>query len=173
MTKYLPAPLSRRLFALIYESLLIGSVSILTGFVAGVINTQINAHIAQPYYITVPLTTILLLMSWWYYFKANWHLEGQTLAMRTWKIGLIDHAGKRPHPRRLLIRFLWASVLLIFVPLMIYAILQHMGWHGKTVAATALFWWILPWGYAIFDPRKQFLYDHLAGTELIDLRSKD
>ena len=41
---------------------------------------------------------------------------------------------------------------------------------AKNAATAALFWWILPWGFALFNPRKQFLYDWLAGTELIDLR---
>ena len=50
------------------------------------------------------------------------------------------------------------------------AALQQLGWHGRNAAVAALFWWILPWGFALFHPRKQFLYDWLAGTELVDLR---
>ena len=165
-----PAPILRRLAALLYESLLIGSVTMLSGFIAGVIDTQILLRMPTAFRFTVPLTSIILLISWWYYFKINWHLEGQTLPMRTWKIGLIDCSGSRPKVPRLMLRFIWATIFIVFIPLMAYAALQHMGIHGKTAALAAICWWILPWGYALLNSRQQFLYDRLAGTELIDLR---
>ena len=90
--------------------------------------------------------------------------------MRVWQIGLTDLAGSRPGKKQLLLRFAWACVLLVFLPLLAYAALQQLGWHGRNAAVAALFWWILPWGFALFHPRKQFLYDWLAGTELVDLR---
>ena len=164
------APLKRRCAALLYESLLIGSVTILAGIAAGIINTTIsrNAPALAP---AIPLlTSLVFLLAWWQYFRLNWQREGQTLPMRVWQIGLINLAGSRPNKKQLFIRFAWACVLLVFIPLLAYAALQQLGWHGKNAATAALFWWILPWGFALFNPRKQFLYDWLAGTELIDLR---
>ena len=147
-----PVSLSRRLAALFYESLLIGSATMLSGFVAGIINTQIILHLPQAKMLAMPLTSIILLYTWWLYFKLNWHRERQTLPMRVWKIGLCDRSGNRP--------------------LIAYAGLSSLGFHGKTAMTAALFWWILPWGFALFHARKQFLYDYLAGTELVDLRQK-
>lgn len=167
-----PVSLSRRLAALFYESLLIGSATMLSGFVAGIINTQIVLHLPQAKMLAMPLTSIILLYTWWLYFKLNWHREGQTLPMRVWKIGLCDRSGNRPTLRQLLLRFLWATIFIVFVPLIAYAGLSNLGFHGKTAMIAALFWWILPWGFALFHTRKQFLYDYLAGTELVDLRQK-
>ncbi|WP_369588200.1 RDD family protein [Kingella oralis] len=167
------APLKRRFAALLYESLLIGSVTILAGIVAGIVNTAISRN-APALAAAIPLlTSLVFLAAWWQYFRLNWQREGQTLPMRVWQIGLTDLAGSRPGKKQLLLRFAWACVLLVFLPLLAYAALQQLGWHGRNAAVAALFWWILPWGFALFNPRKQFLYDWLAGTELIDLRQED
>ena len=164
------APLKRRFAALLYESLLIGSVTILAGIAAGIINTVITRS-APTLAPAIPLlTSLVFVLAWWQYFRLNWQREGQTLPMRVWQIGLTDLAGSRPGKKQLLLRFAWACVLLVFLPLLAYAALQQLGWHGRNAAVAALFWWILPWGFALFHPRKQFLYDWLAGTELIDLR---
>ena len=164
------APLKRRFAALLYESLLIGSVTILAGIVAGIVNTAISRN-APALAAAIPLlTSLVFLAAWWQYFRLNWQREGQTLPMRVWQIGLTDLAGSRPGKKQLLLRFAWACVLLVFLPLLAYAALQQLGWHGRNAAVAALFWLILPWGFALFHPRKQFLYDWLAGTELVDLR---
>ena len=167
------APLKRRCSALLYESLLIGSVTILAGIAAGIINTAISRN-APALVPAIPLlTSLVFLLAWWQYFRLNWQREGQTLPMRVWQIGLINLAGSRPNKKQLFIRFAWACVLLVFIPLLAYAALQHLGWRGKNATIAALFWWILPWGFALLNPRKQFLYDWLAGTELVDLRAND
>lgn len=167
------APLKRRFAALLYESLLIGSVTILAGIAAGIINTVITRS-APTLAPAIPLlTSLVFVLAWWQYFRLNWQREGQTLPMRVWQIGLINLAGSRPSKRQLFLRFAWACVLLVFIPLLSYAALQHIGWHGRNAAVAALFWWILPWGFALFHPRKQFLYDWLAGTELVDLRANN
>ena len=158
------APLKRRFAALLYESLLIGSVTILAGIAAGIINTVITRS-APTLAPAIPLlTSLVFVLAWWQYFRLNWQREGQTLPMRVWQIGLTDLAGSRPGKKQLLLRFAWACVLLVFLPLLAYAALQQLGWHGKNAAIAALFWWILPWGFALFNPRKQFLYDWLAGV---------
>ena len=167
-----PVSLKRRLAALLYESLLIGSVTILVGIVMGIINTMILNY-APALARTIPvLLCAAMLLAWWVYFKLNWLGEGQTLPMRVWKIGLTDLSGSRPLKKRLLIRFLWACVFVVFVPMLAYQAAAQMGVHGKMAVGMALCWWILPWGFALFHPRKQFLYDVLAGTELVDLRSR-
>jgi uncharacterized RDD family membrane protein YckC len=75
------------------------------------------------------------------YFLWFWHRAGQTLAMKTWKIRLVDATGRgRPTLRQLLLRYLlaWPSIL----------------FYGA-----GLVW-------AFFDRDRQFIHDRLAGTRL-------
>ncbi|WP_348651517.1 RDD family protein [Kingella negevensis] len=165
-----PASLKRRLLALIYESLLVGSVTILSGMVIGAFNTIVMRMFPAVVPFRTFWTCALILFAWWLYFKINWLREGQTLPMRVWKIGLTDVSGCRPVVKRLLMRFVWTCVFVVFVPMLVYAVAQHFGLHGRAALGVALAWWILPWGFALFHARGQFLYDVLAGTELVDLR---
>lgn len=169
-----PVSIKRRLASLFYESLLIGAITAGAGMLIGAINTFI-AHQLPILSAVLPLsTTVLLLGAWWFYFKLNWVRESQTLAMRVWKIGLTDQQGRKPHLKQLRIRFVWACIFLVFIPLLAYALLHHMVQiPSSTAAFVALSWWILPWGFALFNPRRQFLYDFLSGTELQDWREKD
>ena len=99
------APLKRRCAALLYESLLIGSVTILAGIAAGIINTAISRN-APALVPSIPLlTSLVFLLAWWQYFRLNWQREGQTLPMRVWQIGLINLAGSRPNKKQLFIRY--------------------------------------------------------------------
>lgn len=75
-----------------------------------------------------------------FYFIGFWLHGGQTLAMRTWRIKLIDKAGDPLRPMQALLRYLaaWPSVCL----------------------GVGLLW-------RFVDPEKQFLHDRIAGTRLI------
>ena len=59
--------LKRRFAALLYESLLIGSVTILAGIVAGIINTIISRSTPALAPIVPLLTSIVFLLAWWQY----------------------------------------------------------------------------------------------------------
>lgn len=173
MTLKNPVSLRRRLFALVYESLLIGSVTLLTLLVLGMLQTFIQQHVTLPNAVFSLMYVMTLLGAWWFYFKMNWWREQQTLPMRVWKIGLQNVSGSRASLRELRLRFMWACVFLVFMPLMVYALLRWTGSLKPQMAASlAILWWILPWGFAKFNPRQQFLYDYLAGTELVDWRDK-
>lgn len=167
-----PAPLMRRFAALLYEALLVGAVSAVAGLAAGIANTLIVRLLPAATALTVPLTGLLLLAGWWYYFKLNWLREGQTLPMRVWRIALNAATGVRPTLNQYRRRFAAATALLVVLPLAAYAGLRRSGIPPKTAAAAALCWWILPWGFALLNRRRQFLYDYWAGTELTDLRDE-
>ncbi|MFC3873643.1 RDD family protein [Neisseria musculi] len=162
--------IKRRLIALLYEALLAGAVGVPAMLLAGVAATLLNTVS----YILASLAAMLIpLAVWWFYFKANWYQKGQTLPMKVWGIGLTDAAGARPPLRQLRLRFMWACVLIIFVPMLAYSALRHLGGiPPKPAFGAALAWWILPWGFALFNPQRQFLYDYLAGTRLVDVRGK-
>ena len=167
----LPAvSLKRRLIALLYEALLAGAVGAVAALLAGVAATLLNtvSHI-----LSSLAATLIPLAVWWFYFKANWYKKGQTLPMRVWGIELADASGARPPLRQLRLRFMWACVLVIFVPMLAYSALRHFGQIPPRPAfGAALVWWILPWGFALLNPDRQFLYDYLAGTRLVDVREK-
>ena len=169
MTTFPTVSLRRRFAALIYELLLVGAVTAIAALLSGLAALVLNPLSTS---LSAFVTCVLVLGFWWYYFRMNWLLKGQTLAMQTWKIGLSNQRGTRPPLHQLRLRFIWACVFLVFIPLLAYAALRH--WGGvppKTAVAAALSWLILPWGFACFHPDRQFLYDFLAGTRLVDLKT--
>lgn len=168
MPDFPSAPLKRRLAAMLYEALLISAVTAVASLLAGTVAMVLKA--VSPILASLA-ATLLLLGAWWLYFKANWHKQGQTLPMRVWKIGLTNFHRTRPPLPQLRLRFMWACVFIVFIPLLAYAALRHLlGIPPKPAFGAALIWWILPWGFALLNPDRQFLYDYLAGTRLIDLK---
>lgn len=168
-TVFPPVSLRRRLAALIYESLLVGAITALAAVLSGIAAIVLNPVST---YLSTFVTCVLVLVFWWYYFHSSWTIKGQTLAMQTWRIGLTNERGVRPRVQQLRLRFLWACVFVVFIPLLAYAGLRHLlGIPPTTAFASALIWLILPWGFALLNPDRQFLYDFLAGTRLVDLKA--
>ncbi len=169
MQTFPPVSLKRRLAALLYEALLVGAVTAVAALVAGIVATVANS--ISPLLSSFAVTLIML-GAWWLYFKLNWLREGQTLPMRVWKIGLSNAHNTRPPLPQLRLRFLWACVFVVFIPLLAYLALRHqLALPPRTAFSMALTWWILPWGFAFFNRDRQFLYDYLAGTRLVDLKA--
>ncbi|MFV2028706.1 RDD family protein [Neisseria sp. S1] len=166
-----PVSFKRRLAALIYEGLLIGAVTAVAAIAAGIAATVLNA--ISPFLSSI-CVTLILLISWWLYFKLNWNRQGQTLPMKVWKIGLTNQQQVRPPLPQLRLRFMWACVFVVFIPLLAYVGLRDL-LHLPPVNAffMALIWWILPWGFAFFNDDRQFLYDFLSGTRLVNLKKTE
>ena len=130
-----PAPLLPRLAVLVYESLLVTAVVFVASFMilplVGDLDARWQRHLFQAYILVVVFA----------YFAAFWLRSGQTLAMKTWRIRLVDRAGGRISFRQAALRFSLALAGLF--------------------AAGFGFWW------AFFDRDRQFLHDRLAGTRLV------
>lgn len=97
--------------------------------------------------ISVPgeLEWLWLLLLLGAYFVFVWHRMGQTLAMQTWRLQLVDaRSGKAPSVRQCVIRYVaaWPSLLLI-------------------VSGVGVLW------AAYVDRDRQFIHDRLAGTCLV------
>ncbi|MCP1661274.1 RDD family protein [Neisseria perflava] len=168
MTTFPTVSLKRRFAALVYELLLIGAITLLAALLAGIAAIFLNPVSTN---LSAFVTAVLVLAFWWYYFRTNWMIKGQTLPMQTWKIGLCNRQGARPPLHQLRLRFMWACVFIVFIPLLAYAALRYWGnIPPKTAFGAALIWLILPWGFALLNPDRQFLYDFLAGTRLVDLK---
>lgn len=133
----LPTPsIRRRLASMFYESLLLVGV-LFIGFLLPHVTLGIGLQILLPtgwLYVHI----LLLLGS---YFLWNWHRNGRTLAMQTWKLRLVSITGEAPTPGQLMTRFMlaWPSILFF---------------------GAGLIW-------AVFDRDRQFLHDRIAGTRLV------
>lgn len=157
-----PASLKIRLAALIYESLLLLGVT-----AAGLVFSAVAAYFLHNFPRLQTFTVgIILILVWRGYFLSAWQKKEQTLAMKTWKIRLRGKSGKKATPRQLRARFLWASVWIILLPALVYLFTRRQGYAAQTAMWLALLWWILPFGFALFHPQKQFLHDAIAGTAL-------
>lgn len=99
----------RRLFALIYDALLLIAILLLasviaTAFVAfifpGFQQQQPGALAKHPLYL-------FYLLLWWYgYYALSWRRGGQTLGMRAWRLKLINRLPSELSHWQLLARFI-------------------------------------------------------------------
>ncbi len=165
--KQAAAPLKRRFAALIYESLLVGAVSCAAAIPAGILSLLAKGKPA----LAMFLVSLVFFAAWALYFLANWRKNG-TLAMCVWHIRLTDGSGGKPSIRQLAFRFLWASVLLVLLPLSVYGLLRYgVNMPPDMAGWRTLSCWLLTWGWALLDGDRQFLYDKLAGTRLADSKA--
>jgi uncharacterized RDD family membrane protein YckC len=97
------------------------------------------------------------------YFVWFWAHGGQTLAMKTWKIRLVDTGGKPVTLSRAIARYLLAW--LWFLPGLALAwLFGAKTWTLILIPLANAAIWVL----AIYlDPCRQFLHDRLAGTRLV------
>jgi uncharacterized RDD family membrane protein YckC len=95
------------------------------------------------------------------YFTWFWS-KGQTLAMKTWNIRILDRHGRQVTQLRALLRYclswLW------FLPVL--AAVAPFQLSGAE-AAVLVIGWVVVWALlSRFHPERQFLHDALAGTRL-------
>ncbi len=96
------------------------------------------------------------------YFVWFW-AKGQTLAMKTWNIRVVDKQGAPISQRRALLRYV-LSWLWFLPPL---GVSWLLGLPGREAAVLAL-GWVPIWAIlARFHPDRQFWHDALAGTRLV------
>ena len=99
------------------------------------------------------------------YFTWFWH-RGQTLAMKTWHIRVVDSHGVALSQSRALRRYL-ASWLWFLPPVLLT---WPLGLPALEVAVLTL-GWVAVWALlSRFHPQRQFWHDVLAGTRLISSR---
>ena len=135
-----PAPFLIRIAAMVYELLLVTAVLFIAAlpflYLVGNAQTGWLHHLFQVYILGVLFA----------YFSAFWLRSGQTLAMKTWRIRLVNPDGTRLTLGQAALRFVIALLGLL---------LAGFG-----------FWW------ALFDRDRQFLHDRIVGTRLIRVPRK-
>ena len=132
--------LFRRLASMAYDGLLIAAVLFVVTFlftlVVGGITTAVQRYALQG----------LLWLVIGAYFTWYWTHGGQTLAMQTWRMRLVDHAGNEILLRQALLRYIAATAGILFF-------------------GAGLIW-------ALLDREGLFLHDRLVGTRLQLLPAK-
>jgi len=156
----LQAPaLARRMACWLYEGMLLFGVVFIAGYLFSALSQTRHALDNRP-----GLQAFLFLVLG-IYFTWFWH-RGQTLAMKTWHIRVVDTQGRPLAQSRAFSRYL-ASWLWFLPPLV-----GTWPWHLPALEVAVLtLGWVAIWALlSRFHPQRQFLHDALAGTRLISSR---
>lgn len=153
----LQAPaLMRRMACWLYEGILMFGVVFIASFLFSTLsqtrNAMDNRHALQAFLFVV----------FGIYFVWFW-AKGQTLAMKTWHIRVVDAAGRPLTQRRALGRY--ALSWLWFLPPLVAMAPFSLSVPEITVL---LMGWVAVWAVlSRFHPQRQFWHDALAGTRLV------
>ena len=151
--------LPRRMACWFYEGMLLFGVVFIAGYLFGTLSQTRHALDNRS-----GLQAFLFLVLG-IYFTWFWH-RGQTLAMKTWHIRVVDTQGCPLSQKHALARYL-ASWLWFLPPLVIA---WPLGLPALEVAVLML-GWVAIWALlSRFHPQRQFWHDALAGTRLVSTR---
>lgn len=148
--------LRRRMACWLYEGMLMFGVVFIAGYLFSTLSQTRNAldnrHALQAF----------LFVIFGIYFVWFW-AKGQTLAMKTWHIRVVDRAGKPITQTRALGRYA-LSWLWFLPPLAAIAPFQLSG----SESAVIVLGWVVVWALlSRFQPERQFWHDIWAGTRLV------
>jgi uncharacterized RDD family membrane protein YckC len=146
----------RRMACWLYEGMLLFGVVFLAGYLFSTLsqsrNAMDNRHALQAFVFVI----------FGIYFVWFW-AKGQTLAMKTWHIRIVDQHGLPISQTRALGRYA-LSWLWFLPPLIAISPFQLSG----SESAVIIFGWVIVWALlSRFHPHGQFWHDALAGTRLI------
>ena len=152
-------PLLRRMACWLYEGLLLFGVVFIAGYLFSTLS-QTRHALDNRHGMQAFLFLVLGIYFVWFWSR------GQTLAMKTWHIRVVDDAGQALSQKRALARYL-ASWLWFLPPLLITL---PMGLPAPEVGVLTL-GWVAIWALlSRFHPQRQFLHDALVGTRLVTYR---
>lgn len=158
--------LFRRMACFVYEATLLFGLGLVPGVLGALFFAQTAQH--HPLQSDIALRAFALLF-YGVYFVWFWAARGQTLAMQTWRIRLVDAQGRRVTQARALLRYVVCCVAW-FLPAALLARGLHLA-PMASLAASAL-------GVALYallalaSPDRQFWHDRLCGTRLVDARDE-
>ena len=151
--------IKRRLISMVYESLLALAVLFLPFLIFELVvqgaHTPLTEHMRQ----------CLAFLVMGAYFIHQWSRDGQTLAMKTWRLKVVlpghAHVPLRVAACRYVLSWMW----LLPGILVSYALdLQH--WQALSAVGIGMLAWS---STALFTGNGQFLHDKLLGTQLVQL----
>lgn len=140
----------------LYEGMLLFGVVFISGYLFGTLsqtrNAMDNRHALQAFLFVV----------FGIYFVWFWS-KGQTLAMKTWNIRLVDGSGKPVSQPRALARY--ALSWIWFLPPLLAVSPYNL--NGAEIAVLTI-GWVAVWAtLSRFQPQGQFWHDIWAGTRLV------
>ncbi|HEX9718720.1 MAG TPA: RDD family protein [Ramlibacter sp.] len=149
--------LARRMACWLYEGILLFAVVFLAGWLFSTLGQVRDAMDARR-----PLLQAFLFVVFAIYFSWFW-ARGQTLAMKTWNIRIVDRTGRPVSQLRALLRYAWGW-LWFLPPLALVATLKP----GGGTSAVVVLGWVAVWALlSRFHPQRQFWHDEFAGTRLV------
>jgi len=144
----------------LYEGMLLFGVVFIAGYLFSALS-QTRHALDNRFLQQAFLFVVLGIYFTWFWAK------GQTLAMKTWHIRVVDRQGRPLSQPRALLRYV-LSWLWFLPPLAAYA-------FGVPVleVLVLLAGWIAIWALlSRFHPQGQFWHDALSGTRLVDARPR-
>lgn len=156
-TADLRAPtLMRRMACWMYEGMLMFGVVFIAGYLFSTL-TQTRHALDNRHGLQLFLFLVFGIYFAWFWSK------GQTLAMKTWHIRVVDRQGRPLTQARALLRYL-LSWMWFLPPLIVLAPLHLPALEAVVLLAG----WVLVWALlSRFHPRRQFWHDAWAGTQLV------
>ena len=127
----------RRILCMIYEFLLLIAVLFIAGFIFHLIYNNTDSPYFRPIFQLYLLSVAGVYLIWF------WTHGGQTLAMQTWKIQVVNANGGKIKIWQAIARYLFAVISISFF-------------------GCGIIW-------AFFDREGQFLYDRIVGTKIINV----
>ena len=151
-----PPSLKRRMACWLYEGILLFAVTFMAGYLFSTLSQTRyaldNRHGLQAF--------VFLVLA--IYFTWFWH-KGQTLAMKTWHIRIVDSLGRPLSQKQAFVRFLFSWVWFL-PPLCIAGLFSYSGLDSLLM----LIAWVALWALLTkFQSQGQFWHDIWAGTYLI------
>jgi uncharacterized RDD family membrane protein YckC len=145
--------------AFVYEGVLLFGVVMVGGYLYSSLTQQRHALQGQ-----AGLQAFLFLLLG-IYFTWFWTHGGQTVAMKTWHIRVVDRQGRPLTQGRALARYLLSWVW--FLPAL--AVVHFNGLRGGwPLAATVLAGVLAYAALSRLHPERQFWHDAVCGTRLVD-----
>jgi uncharacterized RDD family membrane protein YckC len=150
----------RRMACWLYEGMLLFAVVFVAGWLFSTLGQMRDAMDERRH-----LFQAFLFVVFGVYFIWFW-IHGQTLAMKTWGIRMVDVNGHAVTQRRALVRYLMSWIWFL-PPLAAIAPFKLSG--GES--ALLIIGWVLVWALlSRFHRQRQFWHDAWAGTRLISSR---
>lgn len=159
LTQFPTPSVARRLSCWTYEGVLLFGVIFISGYLFSTLS-QTRHALDNRHGLQAFVCLVLAVYFTWF-----WH-KGQTLAMKTWHVRVVDFQGQALTQRRALLRY--ALSWLWFLPPLVFAQIASTPLSGTLLACLT---WVAVWAMlSRFHPDRQFWHDHWSGTRLIDVR---
>jgi uncharacterized RDD family membrane protein YckC len=161
-TPALPAPkIRRRMGAFIYEGLLLFAVVMIGAYGYDSLTQHRHAMVGRS---GLQVFLFLLLGA---YFTWFWTHGGQTVAMKTWHIKVVDHRGQPAGWARCVLRYVTSWIWFLPALATAYAIRPVPTWVIFSLLTVGVLAYAL---LARFHPQRQYVHDLLSGTRLLDVQ---